>query len=125
MDDDFNTSGAMSSLHELARAINSFTGSSGRGDGERTAVAFGAACLWKMGAILGFMDSGTLRGEKNALKGGDETTEGLMRLIISIRAAARAKKDWGTSDAIRDGLKELGITLEDTADGARWKIERR
>ncbi len=125
MDDDFNTSGAMSSLHELARAINSFVASSGRGDAESAAVTFGAACLWKMGSILGFMDSSTLQGAKQALKGGDETTEGLMRLIMSIRASARAKKDWATSDAIRDGLKELGITVEDTADGARWKIERR
>ncbi len=125
MDDDFNTSGAMSSLHELARGLNSFVGSSERGDAERRAVAFGAASLWKMGSILGFMDAETLKGAKPSLKGGDETTEGLMRLIISIRAAARSKKDWSTSDAIRDGLKELGITVEDTADGARWKIERR
>ncbi len=125
MDDDFNTSGAMSSLHELARAINGFVGSSGRGEAERREVSFAAACLWKMGSILGFMDMETLKGSKPTLRGGDEATEGLMRLIISIRAAARAKKDWATSDAIRDGLKELGITVEDTADGARWKIERR
>ncbi len=125
MDDDFNTSGAMSSLHELARAINGFVGSSGRGEAERREVSFAAACLWKMGSILGFMDMETLKGSKPSLKGGDEATEGLMRLIISIRTAARVKKDWATSDAIRDGLKELGITVEDTADGARWKIERR
>ena len=125
MDDDFNTSGAMSSLHELARAINGFISSSARADAERKAVAFGVASLWKMGTILGFMDKETLSAAKPSLKGGDEATDGLMKLIISIRAAARAKKDWGTSDAIRDGLKELGITVEDTAVGARWKIERR
>ena len=48
-----------------------------------------------------------------------------MDLILSIRAKARANKDWGMSDFIRDGLKELGITVEDTRDGARWKLERK
>jgi cysteinyl-tRNA synthetase len=33
---------------------------------------------------------------------------------------ARDEKDWAKADAIRDGLAELGITIEDTADGARW-----
>ena len=47
--------------------------------------------------------------------------EALLDLIIKIRGEARAKKDWATADAIRDGLKELGIAIEDTADGARWK----
>ena len=44
-----------------------------------------------------------------------------MELILTIRSQARAKKDWATADAIRDGLKPLGIVVEDTPQGARWK----
>ena len=44
-----------------------------------------------------------------------------MQLIIELRAMARANKDWGTADKIRDGLKELEIALEDRPDGTIWK----
>ncbi|MEG2213659.1 MAG: cysteine--tRNA ligase, partial [Clostridiales bacterium] len=45
----------------------------------------------------------------------------LLDLILEIRQNARAKKDWFTADAIRDGLKVLDIVIEDTPQGARWK----
>jgi len=40
--------------------------------------------------------------------------------LVELRTRARADNDWSTADAIRDGLGDLGITIEDTADGARW-----
>jgi cysteinyl-tRNA synthetase len=49
--------------------------------------------------------------------------EGLIRLLIDLRAQARENKDWATADAIRDQLKELGIALEDRADSTIWKTE--
>ena len=51
----------------------------------------------------------------------DGMVDALMEIIIGIRQNARKAKDWGTADAIRDQLKELGIVLEDGADGVRWK----
>ena len=39
------------------------------------------------------------------------------------RAAAKAAKDWTTSDHIRDALKALGISVKDTKDGAEWTLE--
>ncbi len=42
--------------------------------------------------------------------------DGLMNLIIQIRANARQNKDWATSDLVRDALKELGVKLEDRPD---------
>ena len=45
----------------------------------------------------------------------------LMELIIELRAQARSKKDWATADTIRDRLREIGVALEDTKDGVRWK----
>ena len=46
-----------------------------------------------------------------------------MDVILDIRAKAKANKDWATSDAIRDKLKEIGITVKDGKDGATWNLE--
>ena len=46
----------------------------------------------------------------------DDVVDGL----VERRAAAREARDWGTADAIRNGLGEIGITIEDVRDGARW-----
>ncbi len=46
--------------------------------------------------------------------------DGGMDAILELRAKARSEKDWATADAIREGLVELNISIEDTADGARW-----
>jgi cysteinyl-tRNA synthetase len=46
--------------------------------------------------------------------------EGVMNLVIDLRAQARTNKDWGTSDKIRDGLKTAGIQLKDAKEGTTW-----
>jgi cysteinyl-tRNA synthetase len=48
--------------------------------------------------------------------------DGVIKLALAERASARERKDFAASDAIRDGLAELGITIEDTAQGPRWSI---
>ena len=48
--------------------------------------------------------------------------DGVIQLALKERAAARDRKDFAASDSIRDGLLELGITIEDTAQGPRWSI---
>lgn len=52
---------------------------------------------------------------------GRELLDGVMGLVIDLREDARRRKDFAVSDRIRDGLGEIGIILEDTAGGARWK----
>ena len=59
-----------------------------------------------------------LQAESQEENGG--TTDGLMKLIISLRADARNRKDWASSDLIRDSLKELGIQLKDGKEGTGW-----
>ena len=58
--------------------------------------------------------------------GSDMTTalDGVIQLALAQRTAARERKDFAASDAIRDGLADLGITIEDTAQGPRWSISR-
>jgi cysteinyl-tRNA synthetase len=60
-----------------------------------------------------------------ASSGGSDLTEaldGVIKLALAERASARERKDFAASDAIRDGLARLGITIEDTAQGPRWSI---
>ena len=51
-----------------------------------------------------------------------EAMDGVIKLALAERASARDRKDFAASDAIRDGLLALGITIEDTAQGPRWSI---
>ena len=48
--------------------------------------------------------------------------DGTIQLALAQRAAARDRKDFAASDAIRDGLSALGITIEDTPQGPRWSV---
>jgi cysteinyl-tRNA synthetase len=60
-----------------------------------------------------------------ATTGGSDLSEsraGVIKLALAERASARERKDFAASDAIRDGLSALGITIEDTAQGPRWSI---
>ncbi len=52
--------------------------------------------------------------------GGADSVEGLMQLLIELRQSARGKKDFATSDTIRDRLGEIGVTLEDRPGGTEW-----
>lgn len=58
--------------------------------------------------------------------GGKDLTEeldGVIQLALAQRAAARDRKDFAASDAIRDGLAALGISIEDTPQGQRWSLK--
>ena len=52
-----------------------------------------------------------------------EALDGVIQLALVQRAAARERKDFAASDAIRDGLAALGISIEDTPQGQRWSIK--
>ncbi len=52
--------------------------------------------------------------------GDANSIEGLMQLLIALRATARANKDFTTADTIRNRLEELGIMLEDRPSGTEW-----
>lgn len=122
MKDDFNTALAVASLFDLARDINSFIGSiSSRfgqvlPDSARQTLEEAKDKYLQLGGVLGLFEK---RG--SAEDGSSEMIEKLMDLIIDVRQEARAKKDWAIADAIRNKLGELGIVLEDSPQGVRWK----
>jgi len=48
---------------------------------------------------------------------------GKIECLIDDRNEARKNKDWGRADECRDELTEMGVVLEDTAQGTEWKIK--
>jgi cysteinyl-tRNA synthetase len=54
--------------------------------------------------------------------GGGNQLDAAMDIVLELRKNAREQKDWGTSDLIRDKLKEAGITVKDSAEGSSWTV---
>jgi cysteinyl-tRNA synthetase len=115
--DDLNTPIALSHIFEAVKIINSAkTGEVKLGKEDLAAllqifddIVFG---------VLGLKDEAAAESGK-----GQEVVAGLMNMVLADRAKAKAAKDWAASDAIRDQLKALGITVKDTKDGAEWTIQ--
>ena len=114
MNDDFNTPKALASIFELVNYINKFK------NGQLDLNKLSTAAFDKMkNAFLTFVyDVFGFRDESSGKD--DKAFAGMVELLIAIRNDARAKKDWATSDLIRDKLKELGIQLKDGKDGTTW-----
>ncbi len=106
MDDDFNTAQAIAILFELAKEIN-------RGAEQGTNITEAQHTLLKLAGTLGL----TLK-EKTRVT---PDAEAFIRLLISIREDLRQSQQWQLADKIRSGLADLGVTLEDTSQGTRWK----
>ncbi|AGA67957.1 cysteinyl-tRNA synthetase [Desulfitobacterium dichloroeliminans LMG P-21439] len=116
MDDDFNSALAYASLFELGKVINAHVQAYPYGS---AGLQKARATLWELADVLGF----DLAHPANSAEAGNEKLDQVMDLLLEVRAIARKKKDWEMSDLIRDRLKDLGIVLEDTPQGARWTIK--
>ena len=123
MDDDFNTREALAKVTAAIRLMNKAINSD-IADDDRHALAF-YSIEWLEefgGAALGLLPS-----RENALAEPEEDPrraelEPVVGELLIKRAAAREAKDWGAADAIRDELANLGVTVQDTADGPVWEI---
>jgi cysteinyl-tRNA synthetase len=112
MDEDFNTREAVASLFDLANFSNALLHRGGMSRGDKEALL---ATFRELGGVLGLLQD----------KAQDvEVAGGLISLLQEVRAEARAKKDYATSDKIRDRLKQIGVVIEDSAGGFRWKIQK-
>ena len=116
MDDDFNAPAALAVLQELTRQVNTLINEKGPHT-KGTLTAIDNLYRELGGEVLGIVPD---QAEASA---DAEREDGLIRLLIDLRAQARAQKDWSTSDQVRDQLKALGVVLEDRADGTIWKLE--
>src|SRR3989442_1267392 len=108
MSDDFNTREAIAVIFEYGRVVNkALETGMGRGALDDAAQAYRT-----FGEVLGILEP--------AAEGAD-LVDGLLDLIVALREDARKRKDFATADRIRDALAAVGVVLEDTRDGVRWK----
>ena len=106
MDDDLNTANALTAIFDLIKQIN-VTAKEGQTKGVYTAL------IEKVEELIDVL--GLLAKEQ-----ADED-DAAIDALIEERTAARKAKDWAKADAIRDQLTAMGIILEDTPAGIRWK----
>ena len=117
MDDDFNTSRAIASLFDLSKEVNALL-SSRRPVSRGTLGAIDSLYRELGGKVLGIIPDDLTQ------EIGGELVEGLMDVILDIRQRYREAKDWDQADALRRRLTELGIVVEDRAEGPSWRVER-
>jgi cysteinyl-tRNA synthetase len=109
MDDDFNTSGALSHLFELVRSINQAR-DAGVGEGP---LGKAQGELRHLAGVLG------LRLEDDG--GGPQAATLFIDLLLEVREEMRAAKQWTIADRIRNRLAELGVWIEDGKGGTTWR----
>jgi len=122
LDDDFNTPQALASLFDFNREVNSLL-NSGQPVSGGTLKAIDEQYCTLGGAVLGFIDLLADSGQ-GATSVDTDLQADLIQLLIGLRAEMRARKDWATSDAIRDGLAASGVLLEDRPEGTTWRVAR-
>ena len=105
MDDDLNTADGISALFELARDIN-------------VAMTKNPSKELCQIALTRFMELADVLGLLYVKK--DDSLDARVEELIEQRTAARKAKNFAEADRIRDLLKDMGIVLEDTAQGVKW-----
>lgn len=131
MDDDFNTAGGLAAIFALVTAANSYLDAAGAEIS--TALALRASdAIIELAEVLGIelsrneeeLPAGLIDlAREQAGYAGDSATEAAEALLAA-RQVARAQKKWGIADAIRDGIAELGLVVEDTSAGARLRTKK-
>jgi cysteinyl-tRNA synthetase len=108
MDNDLNTAGAIAALFELSKIINNARDSGANGEQLKSAQGI----FRELSGVLGL---------KLEEKQGSSEQETQVNALIAERNEARKQKQWARSDQIRDQLKEMGVTIEDSKDGTTWR----
>ncbi|MBA4168223.1 MAG: cysteine--tRNA ligase, partial [Chitinophagaceae bacterium] len=110
MNDDFNTAKVMANLFEIVPVINAIH------DKHLPYDVLSSATLGMMKSYFSdYLEN--ILGLHNNHNVEDGKLGGVMNLLIELRKDARMKKDYATSDKIRNQLQQLGIALKDEKDG--------
>ena len=118
MNDDFNTPILIATLFDAVKSINSAAAgltSLTAADLDILRNTFQAFVR----DVLGLQAEGVT----SAAAGGGAETEAYLDLLVAMRGEAKANKDWGTADKIRDVLSAQGVTIQDSKDGSSWTRE--
>ena len=116
LDDDLNVPQALAIVHERVRAGNTALDAGDRDEAD--------AAFRDVTAMLGVLalDPADEQWQTGGSDAEASALDALVQTMIVLRADARASKDWGAADRVRDALALAGIALEDTADGTLWGL---
>ncbi len=116
MDTDFNTAQALGAIFTLVSEVNKSL--STFDEAETPVLAHAYQALTETCQVLGIYNT-----ERQGSTADNEVKlEPLVDLLLEVRHEARNRKDWETSDKIRDRLKALNVEIQDTPQGATWKF---
>ncbi len=115
MDTDFNTAQAMGTIFSLITQVNKSLMDPTEVSKETFKKAY--YVITETSQVLGIYSK-----DKKNVEDTFEYLNPLLELLLEIRQDARNKKDWDTSDRIRDRLKQLNIEIQDSHDGSTWKF---
>lgn len=105
MEDDINTADALSAIFELVKEMNSYLNDLR----SRQTIQDTLNLFYELTSVLGIVQKR------------QDDLEGEIETLIQKRQQARKEKDWELADQIRDQLRDMGIQLEDTPQGVKWK----
>jgi cysteinyl-tRNA synthetase len=109
MDDDVNTPQALAALFELTRTLQGVRSEMGPG-----ALGPGVAALRRLGGVLGLFQGGAAAGPPAEVRSEIER-------LVRARDDARRRREWAEADAVRAQLAALGVAVEDTPGGTKWR----
>lgn len=115
MNDDFNSPVLMANLFEAVRIINSVN------DGKESITSPDLQLLQKTVNTFVFEVLGL--NHEGSVNNGGKALETVMQIVLEQRAEAKKRKDFATSDQIRDLLLSGGISIKDTKEGTLWQVE--
>jgi cysteinyl-tRNA synthetase len=114
MDEDFNTPQALAALFDMSKGINKFLDENKQVSNEVLETVFGG--FSELGKALGLFK------QEKTKDVGEKIANDLVQLLFDLREELRNKKEYGLSDEIRAKMKGLGLVIEDTAEGPKWKL---
>jgi cysteinyl-tRNA synthetase len=123
MEEDLGVPAALAAVHACVRDGNQALAASDK--------AGARASLARLRAMLDVLGLDPLAPHWSGAAGGPgagdrlrDVVGSLVKLTLQQRDAARARRDYATADAIRHGLEEIGVLVEDTPEGPRWELKR-
>ncbi len=111
MDDDFNTAAALGVVYEAVRTVNNYLKE--RSDLEESFLPLADRFFGMVETVMGIPGR----------VAEDGTDDSRIRELIAERDTVRKSRDFKRADAIRDELSAMGVVLEDTPDGVKWRIK--
>jgi len=117
MDDDFNAPRAVAAMQDFTREVNTLL-NNGTNIGLPVLSSIQDVYQQLGGDVLGLMPKGDVVDGRRA-----EREAALIEMLITMRAQARAAKNYAESDRIRQELAKVGVLLDDRADGTLWRVE--